>query len=106
MHSSSMLEQPAGARIEDASCALGLLGVLALPPIIQRADHVDALGLGQGVTEMKPAASSWTYRSFDDPPRASSAILPFGEPPKSRAKKEARKPSEEKDEPVESHYHR
>jgi chromosome partitioning protein len=46
---------PAGrvARIEDASRALSLLGVLAVPPIVQRADHVDAIGLGLGVTEMK-----------------------------------------------------
>jgi chromosome partitioning protein len=39
-------------RIEDASRALSLLGVLAVPPIVQRADHVDALGLGRGVTEL------------------------------------------------------
>lgn len=39
-------------RIEDASRALSLLGVLATPPIVQRADHVDALGLGLGVTEI------------------------------------------------------
>jgi chromosome partitioning protein len=40
------------SRIEDASRALSLLGVLAIPPIVQRADHVDAIGLGLGVTEM------------------------------------------------------
>jgi chromosome partitioning protein len=40
------------SRIEDASRALALLGVLATPAIVQRADHVDALGFGQGVTEM------------------------------------------------------
>jgi chromosome partitioning protein len=46
---------PAGrvSRIEDASRALALLGVLAVPPIVQRADHVDAIGHGLGVTEMK-----------------------------------------------------
>jgi chromosome partitioning protein len=40
------------SRIEDASRALSLLGVLALPPIVQRTAHVDAMGFGQGVTEM------------------------------------------------------
>jgi chromosome partitioning protein len=42
------------ARLEDAGRALGLLGVLALPPVVQRADHVDAIGLGLGVTEHGP----------------------------------------------------
>jgi chromosome partitioning protein len=35
----------------DASKALGLLGVLALPFIVQRADHMDAIAFGLGVTE-------------------------------------------------------
>jgi chromosome partitioning protein len=44
---------PAGrsARLEDAGRALSLLGILATPPIVLRADHVDAIGLGMGVTE-------------------------------------------------------
>ena len=42
------------ARNEDAGRALGLLGLLADPPIVQRADHVDAIGLGLGVTEFNP----------------------------------------------------
>jgi chromosome partitioning protein len=47
---------PAGrdARIKDAGRALALLGVLAMPAIGQRADHVDAIGLGLGVTEFAP----------------------------------------------------
>jgi chromosome partitioning protein len=40
------------ARLADAGRALSLLGVLADPPIVYRADHVDALGLGLGVTEL------------------------------------------------------
>jgi chromosome partitioning protein len=55
-------------RLEDASRALGLLGVLAVPPIVQRADHVDALGHGLGVTELEPEgkaaqeiAALWTW---------------------------------------------
>lgn len=42
------------ARLADAGRALSLLGVLADPPIVQRTDHVDALGLGLGVTELDP----------------------------------------------------
>lgn len=42
------------ARLEDAGRALSMLGVLASPPIVQRADHVDAIGLGLGVTEHNP----------------------------------------------------
>jgi chromosome partitioning protein len=45
-------------RLEDAGRALGLLGVLALPPIVHRADHVDAMGLGLGVTEHAPAGKA------------------------------------------------
>lgn len=41
-------------RPADASRALSLLGVLALPFIAQRADHQDAIGLGLGVTELDP----------------------------------------------------
>ena len=39
-------------RLDDAGRALALLGVLAEPAIVQRADHVDAIGLGLGVTEL------------------------------------------------------
>src|SRR5262249_39213443 len=44
---------PAGrsGRIADASRARSLLGVLA-PVMVQRMEHVDALGLGLGVTEL------------------------------------------------------
>lgn len=47
---------PAGRspRIQDASRALGLLGVLASPPIVQRSDHQDAIAFGLGVTEHDP----------------------------------------------------
>ncbi len=45
---------PRSARLEDAGRALSLLGVLAAPPIVHRADHVDAMGLGLGVTELQP----------------------------------------------------
>jgi len=42
------------ARLQDAGKALSLLGVLATPFIVQRADHQDALALGLGVTEHDP----------------------------------------------------
>jgi chromosome partitioning protein len=42
------------ARLDDASRALAMLGVLASPPIVQRADHVDAVGSGLGPTEINP----------------------------------------------------
>jgi chromosome partitioning protein len=47
---------PAGrsARLDDAGRALALLGALAEPPIAQRTDHADALGLGLGVSEFNP----------------------------------------------------
>jgi chromosome partitioning protein len=58
---------PAGrsGRIADASRALSLLGVLA-PAMVQRMEHVDALGLGLGVTEMDGKAGDearalWTW---------------------------------------------
>lgn len=42
------------ARPQDASKALSLLGVLALPFVGQRADHQDAIARGLGVTEHDP----------------------------------------------------
>lgn len=47
---------PAGrtGRMQDASRALSLLGVLALPFIVQRADHMDAIAFGLGATEFDP----------------------------------------------------
>ena len=52
---------PAGrsGRIADASRALSLLGVLA-PVIVQRMEHVDAVGLGLGVTELDGKAADET----------------------------------------------
>lgn len=38
-------------RITDAGRALGTLGHLASPSLVTRADHIDAMALGQGVTE-------------------------------------------------------
>lgn len=47
---------PAGRtlRPNDASRALAMMGGLALPFIGQRADHMDAIAVGQGVTERDP----------------------------------------------------
>lgn len=42
------------SRMQDASRALSMLGVLAQPCIAQRADHTDAIAFGQGVTELDP----------------------------------------------------
>ena len=52
---------PAGrsGRIADASRALSLLGVLA-PVMVQRMEHVDAVGLGLGVTEIGGKAADET----------------------------------------------
>jgi chromosome partitioning protein len=43
-----------GSRLTEAAAGLKMLGVLAEPPIAQRTDHQDAIGLGQGVTEFNP----------------------------------------------------
>jgi chromosome partitioning protein len=45
---------PRGCRIGEAAVALSSAGVLALPYIVQRNDHQDALGAGYGVTEFAP----------------------------------------------------
>ena len=41
-------------RLTEAASALTEIGVLALPYIVQRNDHQDALGAGLGVTELAP----------------------------------------------------
>lgn len=42
----------------DASRALGLLGVLSPVMVAQRADHLDAIALGLGVTEFQPSGKA------------------------------------------------
>jgi chromosome partitioning protein len=41
-------------RLSEAAMALNAVGALALPYIVQRNDHQDALGAGLGVTEFAP----------------------------------------------------
>lgn len=62
-----------GNRTSEAATALHLSGVLALPYIVQRYDHQDALGLGLGVTEYDPygkaaeevrALWQWVWKSL------------------------------------------
>lgn len=43
-----------GFRLSEAAVALNAIGVLALPYVVQRNDHQDALGAGFGVTEFAP----------------------------------------------------
>ncbi|MGB7102117.1 MAG: hypothetical protein WBD95_25565 [Xanthobacteraceae bacterium] len=43
-----------GTRIGEAAVALNAAGMLALPYIVERNDHQDALGSGFGVTEFAP----------------------------------------------------
>ncbi|MGQ0685070.1 AAA family ATPase [Bradyrhizobium sp.] len=45
---------PRGCRLSEAAASLSSLGVLALPYIVQRNDHQDALGLGLAATEFEP----------------------------------------------------
>jgi chromosome partitioning protein len=45
---------PRGSRLSEAATSLNSLGVLALPYIVQRNDHQDALGVGLAVTEFVP----------------------------------------------------
>ena len=45
---------PRNLRVGEAAIALSATGVLALPYIVQRNDHQDALGRGAGVTEYAP----------------------------------------------------
>lgn len=42
---------PRGSRLSEAATSLNSLGHLALPYVVQRNDHQDALGAGLGVTE-------------------------------------------------------
>jgi chromosome partitioning protein len=44
------------ARLDDDGRALSLL--LASPPVVQRTDHVDAIGFGLGVTELDPEGNA------------------------------------------------
>jgi chromosome partitioning protein len=48
------LAPPRGYRLSEAAAALNAAGVLALPYIVQRNDHQDALGAGFAVTEFAP----------------------------------------------------
>jgi chromosome partitioning protein len=45
-------------RLSEAAVALNAVGVLALPYIVQRNDHQDALGAGMGVTEFAPPSKA------------------------------------------------
>jgi len=45
---------PRGGRVGEAAMALHAAGALALPYVVQRIDHQDALGAGFGVTEFAP----------------------------------------------------
>jgi chromosome partitioning protein len=45
---------PRNSRAAEMAAGLSTLGMLAEPPIAQRADHQDAFGAGQGVTEYAP----------------------------------------------------
>ena len=64
---------PRGYRISEAAAALNASGALALPYIVQRNDHQDALGAGFGVTEFAPEGlasheilglSHWVWRKM------------------------------------------
>jgi chromosome partitioning protein len=55
-------------RLSEAAQALNSMGVLALPYIVQRMDHQDALGTGLGVSEFNPEGKAaeeiralWTW---------------------------------------------
>jgi len=80
-----------GQRITDAATALGasaaapdLSGILALPHIVMRTDHQDALGSGLAVTEYAPAGKSaeeirdlWQWVAN----RLSDVALAYEQPP-------------------------
>jgi chromosome partitioning protein len=75
---------PRSNRTSEAATALNAAGVLALPYVVQRTDHQDALGAGLGVTEYNPHGKAaqevrdlwrWVWRlltteSFDHGPTA------------------------------------
>lgn len=55
-------------RVTDAGRALKALGMAGEPPIMTRADYIDAMGLGLGVTEQNPSGKAaaeiralWTW---------------------------------------------
>jgi chromosome partitioning protein len=59
---------PRNSRAAEMAAGLLTLGVLADPPIAQRADHQDAFAAGQGVTEYAPGSKAaeevrtlWTW---------------------------------------------
>ena len=41
-------------RVDEARAGLGVMGLIAEPPIVSRADHQDAMAAGLGVTEFNP----------------------------------------------------
>jgi hypothetical protein len=52
-------QAPAGSyRPSKAAATLNALGVLALPYIVQRNDHQDAIGAGLGVSEYAPSGKA------------------------------------------------
>ena len=66
-------------RIAEAAIALNSAGLLALPYIVQRNDHQDALGSGAGVTEYLPNGKAaaeirdlwrWVWNKLTDKPIA------------------------------------
>lgn len=50
--------QPNNPRAEEAAAGLRMWGVLAEPPMMQRAAHQDAFAAGQGVTEYDPQSKA------------------------------------------------
>jgi chromosome partitioning protein len=62
-------------RVTDAGRALKTLGHAAEPPVMTRADYIDAMGLGLGVTEQNPSGKAaaeiralwrWTDRQMQE----------------------------------------
>jgi chromosome partitioning protein len=71
-------------RPDDASKALRLLGVLAHPHLAQRADHLDAIAQGLGVTEFAPEGKAaeevrqlwaWAKRTMEGTPHGKKETL-------------------------------
>jgi chromosome partitioning protein len=76
-------------RTSEAATALHAAGVLALPYIVQRNDHQDALGAGLGVTEYDPGGKAaeeirdlwrwvWTSLTTESTDHGSTAIRATG----------------------------